>query len=223
MTTIDYSSLRSAGDVSSSAATTRAANNASDMGSTDFLTLLTTQLQNQDPFQPMENGEFLGQLAQMSTVGGIDDLNETLSSMATQMNGSLISQASSMLGQNALVTGTLARPDAEGVVAGRVELDDFADTMVIEYADAESGAVLHSETLTNQYAGGIDFSWDQAPTDGRQIRINVNATYEDGTVDASTQVYAEIEGVEVDSSTGGMTLQVQDYGAFLGSEITALR
>ncbi|MBR9649650.1 flagellar hook assembly protein FlgD [Thalassovita aquimarina] len=215
-----YSGLRSTSDM---AATNATSSKTADMGSGDFLTLLTTQLQNQDPFQPMENGEFLGQLAQMSTVRGIDDLNATLSTMATQMSGSLISQASGMLGQGALVTGSLARPDEQGTVAGRANLEEYADTMVIEYTDAETGDVLHSQSLTDQYAGPVEFSWDGAPTDGRQIRIKVTAANADGTLDASTQVYARIEGVEVDSVSGEMTLQIQDYGAFLGSEITALR
>lgn len=215
-----YSGLRTAGEMTAKDTTT---NGATDMGSSDFLTLLTTQLQNQDPFQPMENGEFLGQLAQMSTVRGIDDLNATLSTMASQMSGSLISQASGMLGQRALVTGTVARPDETGNVAGRVNLENYADSLEISYTDAETGEVLHSQTRTAQFAGPIEFSWDGAPTDGREIRIKATAANGDGTQDASTQVYALIEGVEVDSSGGDMTLQIQGYGAYMGSEITALR
>ncbi|MDX1780296.1 MAG: flagellar hook capping FlgD N-terminal domain-containing protein [Thalassovita sp.] len=215
-----FSSLRTAGDM---AADAKLPNSPTDMGSGDFLTLLTTQLQNQDPFQPMENGEFLGQLAQMSTVRGIDDLNVTLKTMAAQMSGSLITQASGMLGQRALVTGSVVRPDPQGNVAGRITLENNADSVVVSYLDAETGDVLHSETMTDQYAGPVEFSWDGAPTDGRRIRLNVTASNADGTQDASTQVYALIEGVEVDSSAGDLTLQIQDYGAYLGSEITALR
>ncbi|CUH68532.1 Basal-body rod modification protein FlgD [Thalassovita gelatinovora] len=212
-----YSGVRTLTDMNASSAAT---NSTDTMGSSDFLTLLTTQLQNQDPFQPMENGEFLSQLAQMSTVRGIDDLNATMGAMATS---SQISEASSMLGQRALVDGSVVRADETGNVAGRAILEQDAESVVVTYTDADTGDILHSDTVTNQYSGNVDFSWDNAPTDGRRIRVNVSATTEDGTQDASTQVYALIESVELNASVGGMTLQIQDYGAYLGSEITALR
>ncbi len=211
------SGIRTLSDMNSSSAAT---NSADSMGSSDFLTLLTTQLQNQDPFQPMENGEFLSQLAQMSTVRGIDDLNGTMGAMAAS---SQISEASGMLGQRALVDGSVMRADGTGTVAGRAILEQDADSVVVTYTDAETGDVLHSDTINDQYAGNVDFSWDDAPTDGRRIRVNVTAANADGTQDATTQVYALIESVELNASVGGMTLQIQDYGAYLGSEITALR
>ena len=43
----------------------------------DFLALMTTQLQNQDPLKPLESGDFLGQIASFSTVSGIGELNDS--------------------------------------------------------------------------------------------------------------------------------------------------
>lgn len=202
--------------------TTNTANSDTEMGSEDFLILLTTQLQNQDPMSPMENGDFLAQMAQMSTVRGIDDLNTTLSGVATAMTNSMISEASSMLGQRALVAGSTARA-SDGNVAGRIAVPSDASEITLTYTDVATGDILHSQVMTDQYAGPVEFSWDGAPTDGREIRISASIRDADGTHDANTAVYARIEGVEIDPTSREMTLQIQDYGVFMGSEITALR
>ena len=64
---------------------TEKSNGKDTLGQKDFLTLMTTQLQNQDPFAPMENAEFIAQMAQFSTVTGITEISETLKSMTDQM------------------------------------------------------------------------------------------------------------------------------------------
>ena len=84
------------------------------LGQKDFLQLLTAQLQNQDPFAPMENGEFLAQMAQFSTVQGIEDVNSTLSGISNQIGSNRIATGASLLGQQVLVPGAVARPDASG-------------------------------------------------------------------------------------------------------------
>ena len=58
-----------------------------ELGQSDFLKLMITQFKNQDPFQPMENGEFLGQIAQFSTVNGIESLNTAFAGLAETLQG----------------------------------------------------------------------------------------------------------------------------------------
>ena len=60
------------------------------LGQEDFLKLMTTQLQNQDPFAPMENGEFIAQMAQFSTVTGITCDSRKLSHLRYKFTLSLI-------------------------------------------------------------------------------------------------------------------------------------
>ncbi|MFY0682387.1 MAG: flagellar biosynthesis protein FlgD [Thalassovita sp.] len=194
----------------------------SEMGSQDFLTLLTTQLQNQDPLSPMENAEFLSQLAQMSTVRGIDDMNSSLTGIASQLSGTRISEASSLLGQRALVPGSTVQA-SNGRVDGRVGLDEDMDDVTVSFSNAETGEILHTRSYGAQAAGPMDFSWEDAPTDGTEIRVSASVRGVNGTHDASTAVYAQIEGVEFDPSSNDMTLQVRGYGFYMGSEITALR
>ena len=62
----------------------------SSLGQEDFLKLMTTQLQNQDPFAPMENGEFIAQMAQLSTVTGITEMGQTLKGLSDKLNELLV-------------------------------------------------------------------------------------------------------------------------------------
>ena len=74
----------------------------SSLGQEDFLKLMTTQLQNQDPFAPMENGEFIAQMAQFSTVTGITEMGETLKGLANKLDEFRIATASDLLGNSFL-------------------------------------------------------------------------------------------------------------------------
>lgn len=202
--------------------TTARPNSDTELGSDDFLKLLTTQLQNQDPLSPMQNEQFLAQLAQMSSVNGIETLNKTMTNVAHAMTNSMISGASSMLGQRALVTGSTARAH-QGSVDGRVNVPANGSQVSVTYKDASNGQILHTEVMRDQRAGTKEFSWKGAPTDGRKINVSATITDQSGTKDASVQVYALIEGVEVNPKTNAMVLRVQDYGQHKGSDITALR
>ncbi|MEC8040961.1 MAG: flagellar hook capping FlgD N-terminal domain-containing protein [Pseudomonadota bacterium] len=203
-------------------ASQRVADSDTELNSDDFLMLLTTQLQNQDPLSPMQNEQFLAQLAQMSSVSGIENLNTTMTSVASAMSNTMISEASSMLGQKALVNGSTTRAN-DGEVHGRVFVPDNGSDVTITITDANTGEILHSQVKTDQYAGPVEFSWEDAPSDGREIRISSSISNQGGTQDATVGVYALIEGVEIDPNSNEMILQVQDYGMYLGSEITALR
>ncbi len=125
---------------------------AKDLGQQDFLQLLTTQLQNQDPFAPMENGEFLAQMAQFSQLSGIEDINTTLQSLGEGMGQFRVATASSMLGQHVLVPGTLARPDDTGKISGVVDLPAAAEKVEVRYEDPLTGDVFETQTYKSQPA-----------------------------------------------------------------------
>ncbi|MEC8291420.1 MAG: flagellar hook capping FlgD N-terminal domain-containing protein, partial [Pseudomonadota bacterium] len=73
------------------------------LGQEDFLKLMTTQLQNQDPFAPMENGDFIAQMAQFSTVTGITDMGETLKGLSSQLSEFRLATATNLLGSSVLI------------------------------------------------------------------------------------------------------------------------
>src|SRR6056297_554631 len=217
----DITSLTGAGPGFAAAPAER---NSTELGQQDFLTLMTAQLQNQDPFAPMENGEFLAQMAQFSTVAGLETVNETLGAISGQIGGNRIATASSLLGQQVLVPGSVARPDAAGVVQGVADLPEAASAVTVTYTDAETGTVLHRQDMGAQPAGLMGFEWRDAPpalVEARgPVRIAVQA---EGAAPAAPFVYARVVGVQLPETGQDLTLDVEDYGLRSSLEITSIR
>ena len=80
------------------------------LGQSDFLKLMTTQLQNQDPFAPMDNGDFIAQMAQFSTVTGIQEINNSITRLVEEFDQARIATASNLLGHSVLVPGSTGKP-----------------------------------------------------------------------------------------------------------------
>ncbi len=194
----------------------------------DFLTLMTAQLKNQDPLAPMENGEFLAQMAQFSTVAGIDRVNNTLSGLSGGMRDFRMATATNLLGHQVLVPGNLARPDADGAVHGVVDLPDDAESVIVTYSDPVTGEILHSETQGQQSAGLMGFSWTDLPAgyaETRQaVRVGVTVVGENGTQEIGPSVYARVLSARAGAAgSDDITLQIEDYGALNALEVEAFR
>ena len=129
-----------------------------------FLTLLVAQLENQDPLNPLENTELTSQLAQMSTVQGIEQLNTTLSSLVNSLADSQAVQASALIGNTVLVPGSNMTL-SEGKAYGGVNLSAPADQVTVSIID-RTGKVVQTQTLGAQEAGNVLFSWDGATSSG---------------------------------------------------------
>ena len=132
-----------------------------------FLKLLVTQLQNQDPMNPMENAELTTQLAQMSTVEGINNLNSSLSSLLEGYRSSQTLQAASLVGRKVLAAGDILT--LQGAVAGGgADLSSAADQVKVRILDA-SGQVVRILDLGQQEEGIVRFGWDGKDTAGQQL------------------------------------------------------
>ena len=200
----------------------------SELGQQDFLKLMTAQLQNQDPFSPMENGEFIAQMAQFSTVSGIEQMNRGITGLAGQMRQMRIATASNLLGHSVLVPGNLARPDAEGQIHGVIDLPQASSSTRVSFTDAESGELYHTQTLGAQRAGLVGFSWlDLPPTviEGRrQIKIEATVNMGDGEESLGPSVYAKVLAAAAGSDTAeSVMLDVQDYGEIAVTDTTRFR
>ncbi|HCY99900.1 MAG TPA: flagellar biosynthesis protein FlgD [Rhodobacter sp.] len=197
------------------------------LGQDDFLKLMTAQLKNQDPMAPMNNAEFMGQMAQFSTVQGIGEVNTTLGNIDGEMRNYRIATGATMLGHQVLVPSTITRPDANGSVAGVVDLPESSDSVVISYSDAETGQLLHSDALGAQPPGLLGFGWDAIPEDiraaNRPIQVTVQASNAAGTQDVGPQVYAKVYAAQAATSGGDLTFQVEDYGAVNALEVDGFR
>ena len=129
-----------------------------------FLTLLVTQMQNQDPLNPMDNAQMTTQLAQMSTVSGIEKLNTTLNSLVESLGSTQAQEASALIGKGVMVPGSQLSL-ASGKAYGAINLAADADNVKISILDS-AGNVIKTESLGAQKAGVIDFGWDGATDSG---------------------------------------------------------
>jgi flagellar basal-body rod modification protein FlgD len=170
MATVQSTSNNSASDVFASlggtTSATKTANSAQEMQDR-FLKLLTTQLRNQDPLNPMENAEMTSQLAQINTINGIEKLNTTLGQMLEIYDSGQSMQAAGLIGKHVLVPGNTL-PLAGGQALGGTLLAEAADEVTVSVLDA-SGNLLQSQQLGPRAAGHVAFSWDGKKTDGTQM------------------------------------------------------
>lgn len=136
-----------------------------DLGQQDFLTLMITQFQNQDPFEPMDNGEFLGQLAQFSTVNGIESLNSSFAGLAGSMQDNQALQAAQLVGRSVLAVSDVGHLGESGDLRGAVELGSSAANVQVDITDA-SGALVQRIELGQQAAGIANFTWNGRTASG---------------------------------------------------------
>lgn len=188
----------------------------------NFMTLLITQLQNQDPLNPLENNELTSQLAQINTVSGIEQLNETMKWVTSQIEAGQTLQASALIGQGVLVPGdrVLLDKDAEGSVHTTpfgIELGESADAVRVTILAAD-GRVMNRYELGPLGAGVESFTWDGLTSDGEQAvpgayRVRIEASRGDKALAVEALNYALVDGVVPAKDQRGVRL---DLGAIYG-------
>jgi flagellar basal-body rod modification protein FlgD len=184
-----------------------------------FLKLLVAQLNNQDPMNPMDNAQMTSQMAQINTVTGIQQVNETLKSMASQFSGMQVLQGSTMVGHEVLLESNQLSRNA-GFAAGAVDLAGKADAVKVEIL-SPGGQLLDSLNLGPQAAGRANFSWDASQYTGvGEPTFRVTAT-QGGKAVAATAL-ARDKVLSVGSENGAMTVHLQGRGAVAYDKVKAL-
>ena len=131
-----------------------------------FLTLLVTQMQNQDPLNPMDNSQVTTQLAQLSTVNGINNLNTTMSSLSSALLSNQVLQSASLIGKTVLADGSSMTLQNGGASYG-VSLPQAVDSMTVSITDA-AGNTVKTLNLGAQQAGTLSLQWDGTTNAGAQ-------------------------------------------------------
>jgi flagellar basal-body rod modification protein FlgD len=161
MTTVDNSGA-SAAVLDQYSNTTKNADKtkSNEMGQDEFLKLMIAELNNQNPLDPQDNGEFIAQLAQFSTVEGLDKLNTTTEGMSDGMRSSQALQASSLVGQSVIVEGNeMGLLLNKGIVSSYSDLPESATDLKLTIED-ENGQLLEQISLGNHEAGELSVRWD---------------------------------------------------------------
>ncbi len=197
------------------------------LGQNEFLKLMTTQLSNQDPFQPMENGEFMGQIAQFGTVNGVNELLTSFQDLASNLQSSQALQASNLIGRQVLVNHNQGHLPAEGNLMGAVELPSSSSDVAVNVFDA-SGELLGREELGAQPAGLLQFNWDGTTLSGQRApsgryRIEVEANYGGNTEALTPQVVDQVRSLTLGGAGRQMQVELENLGTVSFNQVNQIQ
>jgi flagellar basal-body rod modification protein FlgD len=192
------------------------------LGQADFLKLMTAQMRNQDPFDPVDNTQMVAQMAQFSSLAGITEMSSTLKAIADKLGATSASEAMAYVGRTVLTAGDTAFARTTGGIAGAIELDAAATDVTVSIMDA-SGQILHSRSLGPQEAGTITYDWDGKDLTGADagtgpFTVRVAAQNAGKAVPVTGLVWAPVEAVS--TAGGAPVLTIPGLGSV---PVTAVR
>lgn len=178
-----------------------------------FLKLLVTQMKNQNPLKPLDNAEVTSQIAQISTVTGIEKLNTTLQSLVSDANSRRSLEAATMIGREVLVPGSIMKlEDGEGLAG--IELAEAADKVMMTITDS-SGVKVREIDLGAQTTGVTPIIWKGETDSGAaaangSYKFTVSAWRDGQEVNVKSLAVGKVESVS--TSDKGPTLDVGELG-----------
>ncbi len=190
--------IASVTDTASTAAAATAAAPAKGTTEDRFLTLLVTQMRNQDPLNPLDNAQVTSQLAQLSTVSGIDKLNDTLGTVLSSIAMLQPVQAAGLVGKDVAVEGNVISV-AGGKARGAYSLETAATAVTVTVKDA-AGNVVRTLDLGARKAGIATFDWDGKDDAGKALAdgdytFSIAAAGASGAASVTALAVATVQGV----------------------------
>lgn len=187
------------------------------LGQEDFIKLMTTQMNHQDPMKPMENGDFLSDMAQFSTVSGLKEIKESFNSLANALQSSQALQASSMVGRQVLVPGSVSTFSEGTPMRGAVELEQNISDLKVSIMD-DKGVLVKEINLGNKPAGVAHFDWDgmlagdKKATSGN-YRIQAVGSVDGEQQSLNTLISDKVQSVSLGQGGQGVTLSLANAGS----------
>ncbi|ESS73367.1 flagellar hook capping protein [Methyloglobulus morosus KoM1] len=188
------------------------------LGQDDFLKLMTTQMTHQDPTKPMDNAQFLSQMAQFGTVSGIQDLQQSFKDFAKSISSDQTLQAASLVGHSVSVSSGQGLLAAGGEIKGTFELPSSTSNVNLKITDPVTGDVIRTQSLGEQGAGSMPFSWNGTNDNGNfanpgvykvQLETNINGV---NTV-LQPDIQSRVESVSMGSGSNGIQVNLPGLGA----------
>ena len=186
--------------------------NISDMGSDDFMTLMIAQMKHQDPTKPMDQMAFMRQLAEFSSLSGIQELNGAFGELSTNLTGAQAVQASSLVGRSVAMDTQVASltpvgrneaGDTVHMLSATVDMGRQSEGGVFEVRDG-SGRLVFSGELP-AVSGHVPVVWDGAAADGSQLppgEYSISAQVERGCDLRPARVYGHDTVISVAIGSG---------------------
>ena len=190
-------------------------------GADQFITLMLAQIKNQDPLKPLEPAEFLGQLAQFSTVTGIQEMGSSVSDLVGSMRSSQALSGANLVGRDVLAPGDTAVFDGTTPVRAAVEAPSGAERVEFVVRDA-SGAVVRRAQVQPSVSGVTEMAWDGRADSGTVMpagAYRIEALSRFGARGESAQVLllSRVDSVTLDAAGRGIVLNTRNGSLPLGA------
>ena len=226
------SSTSSTGSATSTTSTAQSAvQSALNITPADFLKLITTQLQDQNPMQPTDPTQFLSQLEQMSQVSSMQNMETSLNGLTSSLQSTQMANGAAMLGQTVLAPGTTGTLDTTGgsgggTITGALSVPSGGSSATIQITNS-AGAVVRTMTVTPAKSGLTNFTWDGTDSLGNAAAAGtytISATATDGaeTVTLNPLIASKVNSVTVDSSTSQLDVTTENGTVPLSSVVSIL-
>ncbi len=187
-----------------------------ELGKDAFLQLMIAQLKNQDPLSPAKNEDFIAQLAQFSTVEGIQNIETSIGDLSSTFRSSQALEASALVGRMVQVPSDTATLLADRAVGGAINLPASTNNLSFTVETLE-GEVIRTENMGSQARGDITFVWDGTNQSGELMapgtyRIKANALIDGESTELGVSVGANVNSVTI-GQNNTMILNVEGVGA----------
>jgi flagellar basal-body rod modification protein FlgD len=192
------------------------ASGSNELGKNQFMELMIAQMENQNPLEPQDNGEFISQLAEFSSLEEMQGLTQTVESFATQYQSTQALQASAMVGRTVLVPATESPLSPDGTISGIVELPESTGALKVSIFNG-SGELVNTFNMGQQVAGSVPFVWDGTNSDGEympydEYAFKVEANQGGEVKQIDTLLSASVNSVSI-GQAGGITLNLSGMGS----------
>ncbi len=196
-----------------------------ELGQSDFLALMTAQLAAQDPLKPQDNGEFIAQMAQFSSVDSLSRLENSFSELATAMSSNQALQASTLVGGEVLVPADVAYLSDQGTVSGVAGVTGPISNGTITITD-EAGQTIRTISLGDSPGPEVSWEWDGKNENGTQVsagiyQIAFTGQQRDETVQFPTLVAAQVDSVSL-GGVQGVVLNLAGLGPVNLSDVSRI-
>jgi flagellar basal-body rod modification protein FlgD len=197
-----------------------------ELGQSDFLALLTTQLANQDPLSPTDSKEFISQMSQFASVDSLQSLVNKFDDLSSSLTSNQALQASSLVGRSVLIPSSVGFvPDDTGL-SGQINVPTRASNLRFEIRD-EAGQLVRRIDVGDRDAGDIEFYWDGRNEDGEflgrgQYEVAAFGVVNGATEQLPTSIRAQVQSVNLGASAGGIFLNLTGLGQINFNDVKAV-
>ncbi len=192
----------------------------------EFLQLFVAQLRNQNPLEPQDGADFLGQLAQFSTVEGIKNMESAFTKIADSLNSTQALQATSLVGKKVQVRTDTGLYMEGNKVSGSIEVPRAVSDLTLDVYN-EAGQLVKSYQINAREKGDVSFAWDGLDDRGNAVpsgayRFEAKGTLDGKTTQFETFIASNVDSVTINKNGQPMTLNVSGFGKVSMNDIKTI-